>query len=131
MDDSKAIGARIRQVRKAQGLTQVDLSAAIGVTRSHLTNVERGSSGLGLDKLSLLAAETGTTVGWLIGESQPLDRLKSDLLDAFDALDQRDREALLRIAQGLQHRDVPSDVNTQPRRRRAAGCSMPVIRLRR
>jgi transcriptional regulator with XRE-family HTH domain len=53
MDDNKAIGARIRKARLAKGLTQVELAVAIGVSRAHLTNAERGNGGLALDKLSI------------------------------------------------------------------------------
>lgn len=108
MDDWKAIGARIREVRNAKDLTQVELAAAIGVSRAHLTNVEGGNGGLALDKLSLLATETGTTVAWLIGEAGPADESEVALLAAFRPLDQRDREAAVRIVQSLRSGDPPT-----------------------
>jgi transcriptional regulator with XRE-family HTH domain len=107
MDDQRAIGARIRLARTTKGLTQVDLAAAIGVSRAHLTNVEGGNGGLALDKLSALARETGTTVAWLIGEAGPVDQAEAELTAAFRSLDQRDRETALRIIQSLRRDDPP------------------------
>jgi transcriptional regulator with XRE-family HTH domain len=101
MDDPKTIGARIRQARIEKGLTQVDLAAAIGVSRAHLTNVEGGNGGLALDKLSILARETGTTVAWLIGEVAPFDQPRTDLLAAYDAMNDEQRRALLTVAKGM------------------------------
>lgn len=98
MVDYKLIGARIRQARQIKHLTQVELAVAIGVSRAHLTNAEGGNGGLALDKLILVAAETGTTVGWLIGESGPVDPLEAELLTVFRAIVRRDRESLVRIA---------------------------------
>lgn len=108
MDDPKAIGARIRLARKRKGLTQADLAAGVGVTRSHLTNVEGGNDSLSLEKLSILASETGTTVAWLIGEGGPDDPLEVDLLAAFRGIDQRDRESLVRIAQSFKRQEPPA-----------------------
>jgi transcriptional regulator with XRE-family HTH domain len=107
MDDWKAIGARIKQARAAKRLTQVDLAVAIGVSRAHLTNAEGGNGGLALDKLSALARETGTTVGWLIGEAGPVDHEEALLLTAFRALEQRDRGPAVRVVQSLRRDDPP------------------------
>lgn len=115
MDDHKAIGARIRQGRLAKGLTQVELAVAIGVSRAHLTNAERGKVGLALDKLSIAASETGTTVAWLIGEAGPVDQGEVALLTAFKALDQRDRETLIRVAQSFRREDPPAAPTAPPR----------------
>lgn len=109
MDDHRAIGARILQARRAKGLTQVELAVAIGVSRAHLTNAEIGKVGLALDKLSRLAAETDTTVAWLIGESGPTDPLEIELLAAFRAIDRRDRESVVRITQTFKREEPPPD----------------------
>jgi transcriptional regulator with XRE-family HTH domain len=120
MDDYKTIGARIRQARIAMGLTQVELAAAVGVSRAHLTNVEGGNGGLALDKLSVLAIETGATVAWLIGEAGPVDQAEVALLTAYKALDQRDRETLLRVAQSFNRDEPPAAPSPRPKEPRQA-----------
>lgn len=126
MDDWKAIGARIRQARSAKDLTQVELAAAIGVSRAHLTNVEGGNGGLALDKLSLLATETGTTVAWLIGEAGPVDESEVALLAAFRPLDQRDREAAVRIVKSLRSGEDPNPAAPPPQPKERARPSHPM-----
>lgn len=113
MDDFKTIGARIRRVRVERKMTQVDLASAIGVSRSHLTNAERGKGGLALDKLSALAKETGTSVAWLIGEDASADQART-LLTIFEALGRQDRDTLIRIAQGLLREENPKPPPTKP-----------------
>lgn len=129
MDDFKTIGARIRRARVAKGLTQVDLAAAIGVSRAHLTNVEGGNGGLALDKLSILARETGTTVAWLIGEAMPADGERAELLAAYDAMNKEQRQALLAMAQVVARRDAAEEP-APARKRRATACVVPVARAR-
>ena len=42
-----AIGRRIREVRKAKDITQVELAPRIGIRQSHLSAIERGDAGVG------------------------------------------------------------------------------------
>ena len=122
MDDQKSIGARIRAARTEKGLTQADLAAAIGVTRSHLTNVEGGNDALSLDKLSILARETETTVAWLIGETKYFDQPRADLLAAYDAMNEEQRHALLTMVKVMMRRENTEEATSgpSPKRRPAA-----------
>lgn len=38
----KSLGAQIKKLRKAKGLSQLNLSVKLGVTREHLSKIERG-----------------------------------------------------------------------------------------
>jgi transcriptional regulator with XRE-family HTH domain len=108
MDNPVVIGARIRRARSNQRLTQAGLAAAIGVTRSHLTNVENGKDSLALDKLAALATETNTTVAWLIGEDRPPnDPRLQEIFVAFRATDEQGRDMLLRLARSLRRDLAP------------------------
>lgn len=49
------LGARIREARKAKGLTQEDLAYESDVDRSYIGGVERGERNLSFDKLCDLA----------------------------------------------------------------------------
>jgi transcriptional regulator with XRE-family HTH domain len=45
------MGERIRRARVAAGLQQQDLADAIGLTRTSVSNIERGKQGLSVDLL--------------------------------------------------------------------------------
>lgn len=49
------VGERIRAAREQHGLTQEDLAAAIGLTRTSITNIERGRQRLLLHTLCDIA----------------------------------------------------------------------------
>src|SRR5260370_5080527 len=53
--DHKAVGARIRQARKAKGLTLMALSARSGIAVSTISKAERGDIALTYDKFAALA----------------------------------------------------------------------------
>jgi transcriptional regulator with XRE-family HTH domain len=46
-----ALGARIRQLRKSQGLGQEQLADLVGVTRTSITNIEAGRQRVPLDRI--------------------------------------------------------------------------------
>ncbi len=68
MDNGKAIGARIRWFRKERKLTQVQLSKAIGIDQSTLSDIERGGgfSAETLMRLSSVLNESPQTI--MLGE---------------------------------------------------------------
>lgn len=53
----RQIGERIREARLRRGMSQVDLSVAIDVGRSTISNYERGTHSIGLDDLLRVARE--------------------------------------------------------------------------
>jgi transcriptional regulator with XRE-family HTH domain len=55
MSDAKRLGRLIQSLRAEQGITQVDLSAAIGIARSTLAGIERGHYMPGRETLNALA----------------------------------------------------------------------------
>jgi transcriptional regulator with XRE-family HTH domain len=60
------VGSRVRAARDAAGLTQEGLAAKIGVTRTSVTNIERGRQGLTLMRLGQLAVALGISLDALI-----------------------------------------------------------------
>jgi transcriptional regulator with XRE-family HTH domain len=68
-----ALGERIRTLREAAGLLQMDLAHRVGLSRTSITNLEAGRQGnIPLDRLLALATALDTTVAVLVGEA-PLD----------------------------------------------------------
>lgn len=114
MDEPDVIGMRIKRWRQAKGMNQVELATAIGVSRPHLTKVENGQDSLSLAKLSVLAAEMETTVGWLIGEIVIDNPASATLLRIFSELDSDDQRAILRIAHSMSRTPGGAPVSTGP-----------------
>ncbi len=53
---AKALGAKIRAQRKAQGFSQDSLALACGLDRSYMGRIERGEVNITVEKLYLLAS---------------------------------------------------------------------------
>ena len=68
------LGAAIRQVREAHGLTIEALALAAGMHTSHLSKVERAKRSIGFEKLcDLDGALPGTSLSELIALAETLD----------------------------------------------------------
>jgi len=69
MSKRPPITNRVRELREAQGLTQADLGAAIGVTRHTIIAIERGHYSPSLESAFRLARLFGVGVedvfGWV------------------------------------------------------------------
>ncbi len=61
--DSKRFGMIVSRLRLKKGMTQEDLSAFAGISRSHLTDLENGKKTMRLDTLFRLCEALGTTPG--------------------------------------------------------------------
>lgn len=55
------IGARIKKLRKAQGLTQEKFALMTGLNRSYLADIEKGNRNFGIDTLERIIAGLGVT----------------------------------------------------------------------
>ncbi len=58
----QAIGMRIRQLRKVNGLSQTKLALMVGVERSYLARVEAGSRNASIDVLEKIADGFGMSL---------------------------------------------------------------------
>jgi DNA-binding transcriptional MerR regulator/mannose-6-phosphate isomerase-like protein (cupin superfamily) len=67
-EPASGIGRKLRRLRHASGKTLDQVSAAIGITGSTLSTLERTSQGVGFKTLHELAEYYGTTVSRLSGE---------------------------------------------------------------
>lgn len=48
---NKLIGVRVKMLRIAKGISQTELAKLIGVTQTHLSNIENGRAGLTIPNL--------------------------------------------------------------------------------
>jgi transcriptional regulator with XRE-family HTH domain len=60
---------RIRELRKAKGLTQVELAGFVNVKERQYQNLEAESSKPSYDSLIALARYFGVSIDYLVGES--------------------------------------------------------------
>lgn len=54
-------GARIAKVRDDRGIRNIDLARAVGISHSHLSNIERGRDKVSSDLLARIAEQLGVT----------------------------------------------------------------------
>lgn len=105
------LGAKIKEARKAAGLTQKELGAVVGKGESTISEWESGKRSPEVDLLSVIAARLDTSVAALLGEEvQPVVLREvrtvaaSDeenlLLQAYRAADPVYRAVALELLQG-------------------------------
>jgi transcriptional regulator with XRE-family HTH domain len=99
------IGARVRALRDERGLTQAKLAAALGLTQSNVSAMERGDRGLTIHQAVKLARILHVTVDELLTGARSgsptngrrsYDRRFLRRLEKIEALSKRDRQALLK-----------------------------------
>lgn len=61
------LGAQVREIRRARGLTQEALAEQLGVSPRYLAGVERGERNLTLDSVDALAEQLGVEARELFG----------------------------------------------------------------
>ena len=102
---STTFGRRLAHRRKEQGLTQMEFAERLGTSYSLIGRYERGKVRPSIDTVSRLAAELGTTAGYLLGENEH-DELLADpaflgRLDGIRQMDEEDRGILFRVMDAL------------------------------
>lgn len=65
---SKHLGGQVARRRDMLGMTQQELAAAAGLTRSSVANIEGGRQEMSVAVASAMAAKLHATVGALLGE---------------------------------------------------------------
>lgn len=107
MSDPRNIGFRIRAARQERGLTQGELAAQIGVSRSAVAQWETGRAGQITGNLARIANVLGIGVEFLMHgatERPASDAMTGDefaMLRLYRACSPEDRQILLRTARRL------------------------------
>lgn len=91
---------RIKELRKAKGLTIDDLSGIVGMSRSYLNELENGKKTINGRRLDQLAEALGVTVYDLIENSEESAEIKR-VVEVMQKLSPTDQASVLRIAQGF------------------------------
>lgn len=103
-DGAAAIGQRLSVLRKAKGLTQVDMAAALGVAQGLVSKYERGDrllhGELIVEFARLLGVSSDDILGITSRRAKPaapaVDKTLARRLAQLQKLPRRDRDALLR-----------------------------------
>lgn len=107
MDILKAVGERIRIIRKGQGLSQEDLAEKCGLTSNYIGFVERGQKQVTLVTLKSVADALGVDIGALFeglavkGKKSPTEIEITALNEAARRIDLEKLKALRKVAEGL------------------------------
>jgi transcriptional regulator with XRE-family HTH domain len=100
---TRTIGQRLALLRKARGLTQVELAQQLGVTQGNVSAYERGELRLYGDLIVKLAKILKASTDEILGLASPpkapaiKDRRFLRRIELIDRLPKRDRDAILRI----------------------------------
>lgn len=100
--DEKLIGARLRELRKRRGLTQVEIAQALGLNQSLVSQYERGELRLHGALVAAFATVLKTTADQILGlervedESVLKDRRFLRRIQKIDQLSDRRKQALLK-----------------------------------
>lgn len=102
----KALGKRIKQLRKEKGLTQKELANQIGSSHAQLNKYESGLNTPPLDRLLLLAEVLESSVDHLLaGHGQGKPPLHSQrLIQRFQIIEEFDadeRETIIKILDAM------------------------------
>lgn len=100
-----ALGQRIRDLRLARGLTQMELAVEVGISRAHVTKIEIGERPPGRDALHAIATFFGVSMDFLqsgIAQAPQNGRFVEDieqlaLLDLWEAIPRNERPRIARM----------------------------------
>lgn len=70
-DKFKDVGARIREARKIQKLSQADLAERLQISTSHMSHIENGKKNIGLDIFMRLTEALQVSADWLLRTDIP------------------------------------------------------------
>jgi len=95
----KDLGSRVRRAREAADMTQAELAAHVGLTRSSVANLEAGRQHSPVHLVQAVAAATGIALIEILpkvttGAVTPLD---DDVLEALDHYDADTRREVHRL----------------------------------
>lgn len=92
----------LKRIRKARGLSQVDLADMVGVTQGLISKIENGDGNPTLDTLLRISRALKVSPAVLFGG---LPDRHQRLIDAFEALDADTQDQAAAILEKLSRRD--------------------------
>lgn len=101
--DLRAIGARIKAAREKAGMTQEDLAAALEMSPTHISVIERGVKSPKLETLVNIANALNVSSDTLLQDvvNHATDGIASELSVAISKLSKKDQERMLNAIRAL------------------------------
>ena len=101
--DLCAIGARIKAAREKAGMTQEDLAAALEMSPTHISVIERGVKSPKLETLDNIANALNVSSDMLLQDvvHHASDGIASELSVAISKLPKKDQERMLNAIRAL------------------------------
>lgn len=94
-----SFGKKLRECREVKGLSQSELARQLGTDHSIIGKYERDEVKPTIDVVKKISITLGTTVGYLLGETQEINLFKNpDLLKRFNninGLEEKRRNAFI------------------------------------
>lgn len=108
------VGRKIRELRKEHKLTQMELSARLGIQQSDLSRMEKGEYRVSLDTLFRILAEFKMSIGEFFDElaQESITPRDMRLVQQFNALSedaQREIESFIAFKQAQSRQDPEGD----------------------
>ena len=108
--NTKASGARIRELRLAKKLDQIELAELLNVSHGYISRIESGKKGCSVDLLIQLSEIFGTSLDYLIlGKCHDVldaHHLKENIQHLIEDLEHFQSEVIGRVPIGVS--DVPN-----------------------
>lgn len=94
---ARFVGQKVRRIRKAKNLTQMELANRIGVQQSDLSRMEKGEYRVSLDTLFRILQVFEMTMGDFFGEvtMQGVSAKEHDLLKKYNTLSDESKEDVI------------------------------------
>lgn len=104
MSSPEHYGPRIKQLRLAHGEVQAQLATALGLSRSHITNIENGKDAASLEMLVAIARRYQVGLEWLVtgsggSEAGAFTKQECAMVALYRALPPQARENALKLFQ--------------------------------
>jgi len=81
----KAVGQRMREARKARGLTTAEVAKAAGISQGNYSDMEGGRKSPSIRTLAALAEALGVSTDWILTGERTEGRNIAKVLAATDA----------------------------------------------
>lgn len=100
-DYKKGMGKRLRAYRLEANLTQDKMAEILDVSLKHYSEVERGITGLSVEKLIYLSNYFGLSLDYLLKGEQNKDILPFILIDVYESCPDEKKGHLLELLKTL------------------------------
>ncbi len=99
--DYYQIGQQIRQLRKAQGLSQEQLAEKVGISVTHMSHIETGNTKLSLPVLVAIAQALDVRTDRILFATQQKPAIAAELQSLLDACTPQQAQVLLDVAKSV------------------------------